>query len=348
VGVKIIKVSDGFKYNAVKPSFPWGLRSSRYGRVKTNALPTPLMDSDVFVSVGDTEIGVDIREDSSTLLKKIMFEKFKMSRKHPGNPGIVKCRFGRILTYQDALEQFEILVPLPILLIGVSPQDLLEITDISSLKNMISPASTPDRRLKGGSSMKDKSPYRLTPSSSTPDRSGQADRLGPNDTTSRATQSRGGDTAPETAPAPVPRAKVDPRKAGAAEQPSNVPPVVEMAKKKKTAVPVKPADRPAAAQSTATPDVVKPTANPAANAYPDADESKNSSKLLGKIIIGVVAMLILLFMFGFFSSPTTIDIEYIPAFTEKPISMYVTDRVFADPGRHYTGVLTPDITISNI
>ena len=91
-----------------------------------------------------------------------------MSRTDPSNQGNVKCRFGRVFTYQDALEQFEVLITLPILLIGVTPQDLLELTDINSLKQQVSPMSTPDRRQK----LANKSPHRLGSPTSTPDRYG--------------------------------------------------------------------------------------------------------------------------------------------------------------------------------
>lgn len=69
-------VSDGFKYVSVTPQFPMSLRSTRYGKSKPKPVPCPLKEIDVLVAVGDSEINGD--DSDSSLLKKVMFEKFKV------------------------------------------------------------------------------------------------------------------------------------------------------------------------------------------------------------------------------------------------------------------------------
>lgn len=64
------------KYSSVKPSFPMSLRSSMYGKSKLKAVPCPLNDRDVLIAIGDSDVSP--ADNSSTLLKKIMLEKFKV------------------------------------------------------------------------------------------------------------------------------------------------------------------------------------------------------------------------------------------------------------------------------
>lgn len=65
-----------------------------------------------------------------------------MSRTDPANQGSVKCKFGRLFNYQDALEQLEVLASLPIVLVGATPQDLVEITDIGTGRQQASTVSS--------------------------------------------------------------------------------------------------------------------------------------------------------------------------------------------------------------
>jgi hypothetical protein len=344
----------------------------------------------------------------------------------PSNTGNVRCRFGRVLTYQDALEQFEVLVTLPIMLIGVTPQDLLELTDITSLKQQVSPMSTPERRMmKMGSSKTDlpyRSPHRLASPSSTPDRSGLArmdlrDRLGPNETsTSRvanldmrnrfsaqavdkheytvtpnrsvhtvSAKSRMDET-PEKMPPPRITADLTKEKPNALahkwglQQSSRATSEIVMAAaavkssnsndpadistnpffipSPKTPIP-KVAEKSAEISEKDSSAKKKPvadiaTAKPAANAQvggntksTGGESSTDSPGVLMKIVIALVAMLFILWPLSSFFTETAKKVEQPPAFTDKPVSIYSMERIFADPNLDYQGLLIPDIIFAD-
>lgn len=345
----------------------------------------------------------------------------QLSRTEPSNQGCVKCRFGRILTYQDALDQFEVVVTLPIALIGVTPQDLLELTDITSLRQQVSPMSTPDRKkaLKLSDTFGYKSPHRLASPTSTPDRQkgismDLRDRLNPSarggplnessfagkanlDMRSRLAATASDNLDDKVSPnrsvhtvsaksrmeaSPVsnipPKTKSD-LVEGITELPVKPPAQMEVPSKARAdlaaaAAAIKSsksaedgvkianpffipspsrdaAERAAAAPKRSSPSrsaaSITAAENKAARAHATAETVKvaDASSSFGNlkfILIGTMVF-ILFFLAKFLFGGGNSVIK--PAFTEKPVGIYRTERIFADAVKNYKGILRPDIVI---
>lgn len=68
-----------------------------------------------------------------------------------------------------------------------------------------------------------------------------------------------------------------------------------------------------------------------------------ASGVMFQVICGVVILLGLWILVNFLASEPAPD---APAFTDKPVSLFQTSRIFADPAKDYRGLLAPDIIIA--